>query len=202
MHSAARAREASQSSPHSIDAKRSSGMARFNFAKRIMKRATAAERRQVRRCSARVKAGESECADVRRKRPSDRACKPAAHRPQGRNISRIANPRAHRRASQHATQQHAQRSGLSSTPAKARRQRVGVKCPAARVAPREQDQAPRERDQTLRIPCPANGLEFTDDSARLRCVLRGGYSRDSTEIGRPADPAGKPSTHRELLRRE
>jgi hypothetical protein len=35
---------------------------------------------------------------------------------------------------------------------------------------------------------PAARLEFTDDSARLRCVLRGGYSRDSTEIGPPADP--------------
>ncbi len=43
------------------------------------------------------------------------------------------------------------------------------------------------------------GRKIMPQYASLHCVLRGGYSRDSTEIGRPADAAWKANhTHESI----
>ncbi len=43
------------------------------------------------------------------------------------------------------------------------------------------------------------GRKISLRSASLRCVLRGGYSRDSTEIGRPAEYGVESQQHTESI---
>jgi hypothetical protein len=71
---------------------------------------------------------------------------------------------------------------------------ISRRAASALMCARSASPSRRECRQSVRGARP-EGRKIRGQSASLRCVLRGGYSRDSTEIGRPAASGAESQQH-------